>query len=67
MIKVIIGSVVVLLQRKNINLCFPVFLFMLVGAFCIERRNMMSGKLLTTSVLCALLTGANMISGGGKC
>lgn len=25
----------------------------------------MSGKLLTTSVLCALLTGANMISGGG--
>ena len=24
----------------------------------------MSGKLLTTSVLCALLTGANMISGG---
>ena len=51
--------------KGRILICvFPVFLFMLVGAFCIERRNMMSGKLLTTSVLCALLTGANMISGG---
>ena len=56
-----------LLQRKNNHMFFPVFLFMWVGAFCLERRNMMSGKLLKASILCALLTGSNMISGGGKC